>query len=115
MHAPVTAGPFFLIARAQPGLWDYLRREFSSEENVEVILDRRLGRDRRSGHDRRAAPRLVGSAVSDRRIAEQRTRAPGDAPLRTLGYPVLRSSSPARPRTIPPFCFFGSRPRPPGP
>ncbi len=96
MHVPVTDRHLFLISRDQPGLWDYLRREFSSEENVEVILDRRLGRDRRSGHDRRAVPRLVGSAVSDRRIAEQRTRAPVDAQLRTLGYAMLRSSSLAR-------------------
>src|SRR2546428_12840579 len=96
MHAPVRARPLSLIPRAQPGLWDYLRRESSSEENVEVIRARRLGRDRRSGHDRRAAPRLVGSAVSDRRIAEQRTRAPVDAQLRTLGYAMLRSSSLAR-------------------
>ena len=96
MHVPVTDRHLFLISCDQPGLWDYLRREFSSEENVEVILDRRLGRDRRSGHDRRAVPRLVGSAVSDRRIAEQRTRAPVDAQLRTLGYAMLRSSSLAR-------------------
>jgi len=96
MRVPVADRHLFLISRDQPGLWDYLRREFASEENVEVVLDRRLGRDRRSGHDRRAVPRLVGSAVSDRRIAEQRTRAPVDAQLRTLGYAMLRSSSLAR-------------------
>jgi hypothetical protein len=96
MHVPVTDRHLFLISRDQPGLWEYLRREFSGEENVEVVLDRRLGRDRRSGHDRRAIPRLVGSAVSDRRIAEQRTRAPVDAQLRTLGYAMLRSRSLSR-------------------
>jgi hypothetical protein len=96
MHVPVTDRHLFLISRDQPGLWEYLRREFSGEENVEVVLDRRLGRDRRSGHDRRAIPRLVGSTVSDRRIAEQRTRAPVDAQLRTLGYAMLRSRSLAR-------------------
>src|SRR5438093_356055 len=68
MHVPVADRHLFLISRDQPGLWDYLRREFSSEENVEVILDRRLGRDRRSGHDRRAVPRLVASAGIDGRI-----------------------------------------------
>src|SRR2546425_10947236 len=96
MHVPIADRHLFLIARDQPGLGDYLRREFPSEENVEVILARRLGRDRRSGHDRRAVPRLVGSAVSDRRIAEQRTRAPVDAQLRTLGYAMLSSNSLAR-------------------
>src|SRR2546426_6886816 len=96
MHVRVAVRPLFFLPRAQLALWDYLRREFSSEEKVEVILDRRLGRDRRSGHDRRAVPRLVGSAVSDRRIAEQRTRAPVDAQLRTLGYAMLRSNSLAR-------------------
>ena len=30
----------FIIARDQPSLWEYLRREFSSEENVEVIFSR---------------------------------------------------------------------------
>src|SRR6266446_6588557 len=47
----------FIIARDQASLWEYLRREFASETNVEVILDRRLGRDRRSAFDRlRDAP-----------------------------------------------------------
>ena len=31
----------FIIARDQASLWEYLRREFASETNVEVILDRR--------------------------------------------------------------------------
>ena len=46
MQAPIADRHLFLISRDQPGLLDYLRREFSSEENVEVILDRRLERDR---------------------------------------------------------------------
>ena len=92
MHAPTADHHLFIISRDQPGLWEYLRREFSSEENVEVILDRRVGRDRRSKHDRRAVPRLVEGTVSDRRTAERRTRASLDAQLRTLGYAMLRSS-----------------------
>ncbi len=92
MQVPIADRHLFLISRDQPGLWDYLRREFSSEENVEVILNRRLGHDRRSGRERRAAPRLVGGTASDRRIAERRTRASMDGQLRTLGYAMFRSS-----------------------
>lgn len=91
MQAPTADHHLFIISRDQPGLWEYLRREFSSEENVEVILNRRVGRDRRSGHDRRAVPRLVEGTVSERRTAERRTRASLDAQLRTLGYAMLRS------------------------
>src|SRR2546428_4496775 len=92
MHVPVTGRHLFLIARDQPGLWDYLRREFSSEENVEVILYRRLGRDRRSRPDRRAVPRLVGSTARGRPIAAQRTTAPVGPHLRPAGYAVSRRS-----------------------
>ena len=92
MQVPTVDRHLFLISRDQPGLWEYLRREFSSEENVEVILDRRLGRERRSGHDRRVVQRHVGSAVSERRTVARRTGASVDAQLRTLGYAMLRSS-----------------------
>ncbi|PYN39126.1 MAG: hypothetical protein DMD98_01810 [Candidatus Rokuibacteriota bacterium] len=80
----------FIISRDQPGLWEYLRREFSSEANVEVVLDRRRGRDRRSGGERRAVPRVAEAGLSDRRALERRMRAFADTQLRSVGYVMLR-------------------------
>jgi hypothetical protein len=82
----------FIIARDQPGLWEYLRREFSSEANVEIVLDRRRGRERRSGSERRAVPRLVGATVNDRRALERRARPFVSTQLRSVGYVMLRVS-----------------------
>lgn len=78
----------FIIARDQPDLCSYLRREFSSEENVEVFLDRRQGQDRRSGRDRRTAARA--SSAQDRRSADRRARGFVEAQLRTNGYAMLQ-------------------------
>jgi len=59
-----------IISRYHPGLYDYVRARFASEDNVEVILDRRRGRDRRSNpapvrSERRAADRRVRPNVDD--------------------------------------------------
>jgi hypothetical protein len=80
----------FIIARDQPGLWEYLRREFSSEANVDVILDRRLGRDRRSAAERRVSLRVMDETLDDRRSGERRIRAFVDTQLRSVGYVMLR-------------------------
>src|SRR5262244_3593830 len=39
---------YFIVARGQTSLCEYLTRQFAAEENVEVFLDRRSGRDRRT-------------------------------------------------------------------
>jgi hypothetical protein len=80
----------FIIARDQPGLWEYLRREFASEENVDVILDRRLGHERRLRDDRRGLARSVGAGLDDRRTGERRIRDFVDGQLRAVGYAMLR-------------------------
>jgi hypothetical protein len=80
----------FIIARDQPSLWEYLRREFSSEDNVEVILDRRLRRERRSAFEQNADPDVVIQTVSDRRTGERRVRDFVDGQLRSIGYAMLR-------------------------
>jgi hypothetical protein len=77
----------FIVARDQVDLCSYLQREFSAEESVEVILDRRQG-ERRSGRDRRATPRT--QAEPDRRSGERRSRGHLDVKLRALGYAMLR-------------------------
>jgi hypothetical protein len=53
-----------IISRYHPGLYDYVRARFAHEDNVEVVLDRRGGRDRRiagrtSGVERRSAERRL--------------------------------------------------------
>ena len=80
----------FIIARDQASLWEYLRREFASETNVEVILDRRLGRDRRSAFDRIAPLGPMGETMADRRTGERRIRDYVAAQLRSIGYAMLR-------------------------
>ena len=80
----------FIIARDQPSLWEYLRREFSSEENVEVILDRRLKRDRRSAPNGGAGEHPVEETASDRRTGERRIRDFVHGQLRSIGYVMLR-------------------------
>ena len=74
----------FLVARDEVRLCDYLQREFSSEEGVEVLLDRR------SGRDRRIAPRPLAALAEERRSAERRIRVFVGAQLRSLGYVMLR-------------------------
>ena len=59
-----------IISRYHPGLYDYVRSRFAGEDNVEVILDRRRGRDRRSAtatvpRERRSADRRVRQNVDD--------------------------------------------------
>ena len=59
-----------IISRYHPGLFDYVQARFAREDNVEVILDRRRGRDRRASAaeanvERRSADRRVRPHVDD--------------------------------------------------
>ena len=62
-----------IISRYHPGLYEYVRARFADEDNIEVVLDRRRGRDRRA---RRGHP------LVDRRGAERRIHTHVDAALR---------------------------------
>ena len=62
-----------IISRYHPGLYDYVRARFAAEDNVEVVLDRRRGRDRRSG---------ATGVQADRRSTDRRTRQHVDEALR---------------------------------
>jgi hypothetical protein len=75
----------FIVSRACPDLFAYLAREFSSEPDVTVILDRRQG-ERRRGSECRAAER------PDRRRADRRLNAGIVPALSTLGYAFVRLS-----------------------
>jgi hypothetical protein len=62
-----------IIARHYAGLFEYVRGRFAAEGNVEVILDRRAGRDRR---------RRTARMTADRRARDRRRRPHVDDALR---------------------------------
>jgi hypothetical protein len=74
---------YFIVARDQTSLCDYLARQFAAEENVEVFLDRR------SGHDRRAQGINAATGV-ERRSVDRRHQPFVDTQLRSLGYAMFR-------------------------
>jgi hypothetical protein len=73
----------FIVARQQLDLYRYLSREFSTEPEVEVIMDRRYGERRLQG-ERRASPR------GDRRGPDRRGHAEIGSQINTLGYAFVR-------------------------
>ena len=62
-----------IIARHYAGLFEYVRGRFATEGNVEVILDRRAGRDRR---------RRTARTTAERRTRDRRRRPHIDDALR---------------------------------
>ena len=77
------ADHLFVVSRQQPDLFSYLAREFSSEADVRVILDRREG-DRRSQGERRATPR------GDRRNTDRRALGEVSGQINSIGYAFIR-------------------------
>ena len=75
----------FIVSRQQLDLYRYLSREFSSESDVEVILDRRYG-ERRIRGERRLTPR------GDRRQTDRRGPKENGSQINTLGYAFVRLS-----------------------
>src|SRR6266545_3106650 len=73
-------GEIFVVARYNPQLYDYLQREFSHEERIRIIMDRRVGERRQRGE---APP-------SDRRQADRRRHQEVDANLRERGVVILQ-------------------------
>ncbi len=57
---------YFIVARDQTSLCEYLARQFASEENVEVFLDRRSGHERRvaDGHGDTSNGEAATDAIS---------------------------------------------------
>jgi hypothetical protein len=81
-----------IISRYHPGLYDYVRARFAGEDNVEVILDRRRGRDRRS---------IAAAEVhAERRGADRRVRPHVDDALRMESMQFVTISR-GTPRTYP--------------
>ena len=70
----------FIVSRDQHDLHSYLTKEFVRDEQIQIILDRRLG-DRRKraqskGQEQRHAPRRRGLAVQEQ--------------VRSVGFAVVR-------------------------
>jgi hypothetical protein len=73
----------FIVSRQQLDLYRYLSREFSTEADVQVILDRRYG-ERRIHGERRSTPR------GDRRDTDRRAQSEIGSQINTLGYAFVR-------------------------
>lgn len=69
----------FIVARAHPGMYDYLREQFTADAEVEILLDRRR-RDRRTSRD---------GIPNERRQADRRTRSDVDPQLRERTHVFL--------------------------
>jgi class 3 adenylate cyclase/tetratricopeptide (TPR) repeat protein len=72
-------GELFVVARYNPQLYDYLQREFSHEERIHIIMDRRVGERRQ-----RAVP-----ASGERRQNDRRRHQDVDTNLRERGFVIL--------------------------
>ena len=92
---PVSASPagrpihhLLIISRYHPGLYDYVRARFASEDNVEVVLDRRRGRDRRG---------VAAQVHAERRSADRRVRPHVDDALRmeSMQFVTISRGTPA--------------------
>lgn len=70
----------FIVSRLEPQLFEYLSREFASEDDVRVILDRRVGERRRS----------AGTHDVERRQGDRRTLAHVPRQINSLGYAFVR-------------------------
>jgi hypothetical protein len=70
----------FIVARDRLDLYAYLRRTFSGDNRIRVILDQRVGERRQPS----------GGSESDRRRADRRAEANVAAHLPTLGFAIIR-------------------------
>ncbi|HET7379342.1 MAG TPA: hypothetical protein VFJ24_04800 [Gaiellales bacterium] len=64
----------FIVSRETPYLVSYMRTQFSSEPDVEVLLDRRSGGDRRTSRSDRAPDRRTMDDRRQRRDVERQLR-----------------------------------------
>ena len=79
-----------IISRYHPGLFEYVRTRFAREDNVEVVLDRRRGRDRRAA---------AAEAGVERRSSDRRVRPQIDAALRMESMQFVTVPPGAAPRS----------------
>jgi hypothetical protein len=77
------AAYIFIVSRLEPDLHLHLAQEFSTEDDVRVIVDRRVGERRRSDGDGQ-------TPAVERRRGERRGPSHVDRQLRSLGYAFVR-------------------------
>jgi hypothetical protein len=83
-YKTAVAAHLFIVSRLEPDLYTYLAREFSSEDDVRVILDRRVG-------ERRApAGNGGGAQQGERRQGDRRRQSHVARQIRSLGYAFVR-------------------------
>ena len=70
----------FIVSRLEQDLFEYLSREFASEDDVRVIFDRRLGERRRGG----------GEHDVERRLGDRRAQSHISRQISSLGYAFVR-------------------------
>ena len=70
---------FFIVARNNPSLYDYLRDQFTLDTNVEIVVDRR-----------RSSRRTTQTSITiDRRRTDRRSRPDVDAELKVHTHVFL--------------------------
>jgi hypothetical protein len=69
----------FVVSRQQPERYDFLKRAFSEEETVEIVLDRRRGQRRRESV----------AADTERRRSDRRTM-DRNGEIDRLGWTLIR-------------------------
>jgi hypothetical protein len=74
----------FIVARSESELYTYLAREFASEEDVRVIVDRRRSERRSGGRD---------TPDVERRRRDRRAQSEVAGQLSSLGYAFVRLDS----------------------
>jgi hypothetical protein len=73
----------FVVSREAVKRYQDLKRAFSDQESIEVILDRRVG-------ERRGPSAPASEPNSNRRRTDRRSRPEVDSDLGSLGYSVVR-------------------------
>jgi hypothetical protein len=71
----------FIVSREHPKLYEYLVARFQEDENVELIIDRRVG-------ERRRAPR-VSLGAGERRSGDRRQPVPAHDDLRVRSHRIV--------------------------
>jgi class 3 adenylate cyclase/tetratricopeptide (TPR) repeat protein len=76
-------GEIFIVARYNPQLYEYLRREFSHDNRIRIVMDRRVGERRQR----------VESASGERRQNDRRQHLDVDAHLRERGVVIVHAGN----------------------
>ena len=71
----------FIVSRQEPDLFTYLSREFEAEDDVKVIVDRRVGERRRN---------TSGPPSVDRRQGDRRAVSHVSRQITSIGYAFVR-------------------------